>query len=181
MPIGLGSFSQWETRLEARLAQAVMSVQAMKGVEIGGGFRTTRLPGTLAHDGIKLVDNPENEENLLERSTNRAGGIEGGISNGEPIIIKVAMKPIATTLTPQATVDLASGENVPTRYERSDFCPVPRAVPILEAMVAIVLAGALIEKLGGDSLAEMKPRFEQLRKARLEDLPMKNQPIVWWA
>ncbi len=181
VPIGLGSFSQWETRLEARLAQAVMSVQAMKGVEIGGGFRTTRLPGTLAHDGIKLVDNPENEENLLERSTNRAGGIEGGISNGEPIIIKVAMKPIATTLTPQATVDLASGENVPTRYERSDFCPVPRAVPILEAMVAIVLAGALIEKLGGDSLAEMKSRFEQLRKARLEDLPMKNQPIVWWA
>ncbi len=90
------------------------------------------------------------------------------------------MKPIATTLTPQTTVDLATGEESPTKYERSDFCPVPRAVPILESMVAFVLADALIEKLGGDLLAEMKPRFEILRKARLEDLQMNNQPQVWW-
>ena len=90
------------------------------------------------------------------------------------------MKPIATTLTPQMTVDLATGQEAPTKYERSDFCPVPRAVPILEAMVAFVLADALLEKLGGDSLAEMLPRFENLRKARLADLPMNNTENIWW-
>ena len=114
------------------------------------------------------------------RDSNRAGGIEGGISNGQPIVIRAAMKPIATTLTPQQTVDLASGQESPTKYERSDFCPVPRAAPILEAMVAFVLADALIEKLGGDSINEMKPRFESLRKATLEDLAMDNFPHVFW-
>jgi chorismate synthase len=174
LPVGLGSFGQWDTRLEAKLAQAVMSVQAMKGVEIGDAFENAKQPGTQAHDEIRLV------EKKLIRPTNRAGGTEGGVSNGQPIIIRAAMKPIATTLTPQMTVDLATGEESPTKYERSDFCPVPRAVPILEAMVAFVLADTLIEKLGGDSLIEMKPRFESLRKARLEDLPMNNQPQVWW-
>jgi chorismate synthase len=116
----------------------------------------------------------------LRRPTNRAGGIEGGISNGQPIIIRAAMKPIATTLLPQPTVDLASGTESPTKYERSDFCPVPRAVPILESMVAFVLADALLEKLGGDSINEMKPRFELLRKATLEDLTMDNLPHVFW-
>ena len=116
----------------------------------------------------------------LVRPTNRAGGIEGGISNGQPIIIRAAMKPIATTLTPQTTVDLATGQEGPTKYERSDFCPVPRAVPILEAMTAFVLAEALIEKLGGDSLAEMKPRFDSLRQARLSDLPMDNTEHIFW-
>ena len=174
VPIGLGSFAQWDTRLEAKLAQAVMSVQAMKGVEIGDAFENAKLPGTQAHDAITL------EHSILHRSTNRAGGIEAGISNGQPIVIRAAMKPIATTLTPQTTVDLANGEEAPTKYERSDFCPVPRAVPILEAMVAFVLADALLEKLGGDSLAEIKPRFEALRKASLTDLKMKNEPFVWW-
>ena len=116
----------------------------------------------------------------LTRPTNRAGGTEGGVTDGQPLVIRVAMKPIATTLTPQMTVDLASGQESPTKYERADFCPVPRAVPILEAMVAFVLADALIEKLGGDSLNEMEPRFEALRRARLEDLPMDNHPHVWW-
>ena len=97
-----------------------------------------------------------------------------------PILIRAAMKPIATTLTPQKTVDLAAGEGALTHYERSDYCPVPRAVPVLEAMVAFVLADALIEKLGGDSLAEMKTRFKDLRQARLEDLPMDNHPVEWW-
>ncbi|GAB4505365.1 MAG: chorismate synthase [Anaerolineales bacterium] len=174
VPPGLGSFSQWDRRLEARLAQAVMSVQAIKGIEIGDAFENARLPGTQAHDAVTL------QGTRIERSTNRAGGIEGGISNGQAILIRAAMKPIATTLTPQQTVDLATGEPVPTRYERSDFCPLPRAVPILEAMTAFVLADALIEKLGGDSLAEMKPRFEALRQPRLTDLPMDNLSHVWW-
>ena len=174
VPVGLGSFSQWDRRLNARLAQAIMSVQAIKGVEIGDAFENTRLPGTKAHDEIRL------DGTILKRSTNRAGGTEGGISNGMPIIIRAAMKPIATTLTPQMTVNLATGEESLTKYERSDFCPVPRAVPILEAMLAFVLADALIEKIGGDSLEEMKPRFNKLRQARLEDLPMDNHSFNWW-
>lgn len=173
-PPGVGSFSQWDSRLEARLAKAVLSVQAIKGVELGDAFENTRLPGTQAHDGIRL------EGQDLIRTSNRAGGIEGGISNGQPIIIRAAMKPIATTLTPQMTVNLATGQESPTKYERSDFCPVPRAVPILEAMVAFVLADALLDKLGGDSLTKIKPRFEQLRQPRLDDLPMDNHPLIWW-
>jgi chorismate synthase len=174
VPVGLGSFMQWDKRLEAKLAMAVMSVQAIKGVEVGDAFANARLPGTQAHDAITLATSN------LGRSTNRAGGTEGGISNGQPIVLRAAMKPIATTLTPQQTVDLAIGENAPTKYERSDFCPVPRAVPILEAMVAFVLAEALIEKLGGDSMNEMKPRFETLRKANLDDLQMDNLPHMYW-
>jgi chorismate synthase len=171
----LGSFVQWDKRLEARLAMAIMSVQAIKGVEVGDAFENAKRIGTEAHDAMQLVT-----RNFVTRNSNRAGGTEGGISNGQPIIIRAAMKPIATTLTPQQTVDLAVGENAPTKYERSDFCPVPRAVPILEAMVAFVLADALLEKLGGDSLNEMKPRFEALRKATLDDLPMDNVPHVFW-
>lgn len=174
LPVGLGSFMQWDKRLEAKLAMAVMSVQAMKGVEVGDAFENAKRIGTQAHDPINLQ-----HSNLL-RATNRAGGTEGGVSNGQPIIIRAAMKPIATTLTPQQTVDLASKQESPTKYERSDFCPVPRAVPILEAMVAFVLADALIEKLGGDSINEMKPRFETLRKATLDDLQMDNTPHVFW-
>ena len=176
IPVGLGSFVQWDRRLEAKLALAIMSVQAIKGVEVGDAFENAKRIGTQAHDPINL--RPSTFD--LHRSTNRAGGIEGGISNGQPIIIRAAMKPIATTLLPQPTVDLASGTESPTKYERSDFCPVPRAVPILESMVAFVLADALLEKLGGDSMNEMKPRFESLRKATLEDLPMDNIPHIFW-
>jgi chorismate synthase len=182
IPAGLGSFMQWDKRLEAKLAMAVMSVQAIKGVEVGDAFANARLPGTQAHDPIRLNPpqaSPEHSRRVTRRS-NRAGGTEGGVSNGQPIIVRAAMKPIATTLTPQQTVDLGSGIESPTKYERSDFCPVPRAVPILEAMVAYVLADALIEKLGGDSMSEMKPRFESLRKATLHDLQMDNVPHVFW-
>jgi chorismate synthase len=175
VPVGLGSFTQWDQRLEAKLAMAVMSVQAIKGVEVGDAFENAKRPGTQAHDAIRLPDTQH-----VIRTSNRAGGTEGGISNGQPILLRAAMKPIATTLLPQPTVDLGSGTESPTRYERSDFCPVPRAVPILEAMVAFVLADALIEKLGGDSMIEMKPRFESLRKATLEDLQMDNIPQVYW-
>lgn len=174
IPVGLGSFAQWDKRLEGRLAMAVMSVQAIKGVEVGDAFANARLPGTEVQDEISL------ENGDLVRMSNRAGGTEAGISNGQAIVIRAAMKPIATTLTPQQTVDLGSGVESPTKYERSDFCPVPRAVPILEAMVAFVLADALIEKLGGDSLDEMRPRFESLRKAKLDDLQMDNAPHVFW-
>lgn len=174
LPAGLGSFVQWDRRLEARLAQALMSVQAIKGFEVGDGFAISRLPGTRAHDDIEL----EGED--LRRTSNRAGGIEGGISNGQPLLLRVAMKPIATTISPHKTVDLSDGQPGLTRYERSDYCPVPRAVPVLEAMLALALADALIEKLGGDSLAEMQPRFAALRQARLDDLPMDGQAVVWW-
>ncbi|MBK8418560.1 chorismate synthase [Candidatus Villigracilis saccharophilus] len=174
VPVGLGSFVQWDRRLEAKLALAIMSVQAIKGVEVGDAFENAKRIGTEAHDAMSLASS------LVTRHSNRAGGIEGGISNGQPIIIRAAMKPIATTLLPQPTVDLASGTESPTKYERSDFCPVPRAVPILESMVAFVLADALLEKLGGDSLNEMKPRFESLRKATLEDLPMDNVSHIFW-
>ncbi|MBI5823293.1 MAG: chorismate synthase [Chloroflexi bacterium] len=190
LPVGLGSFVQWDKRLEAKLAMAVMSVQAIKGVEVGDAFENAKRLGTQAHDPIQLQNAEGRRQNTkdqlpitnhqLQRSTNRAGGTEGGVSNGQPIIIRAAMKPIATTLLPQPTVDLASGTESPTKYERSDFCPVPRAVPILESMVAFVLADALLEKLGGDSMNEIKPRFESLRKATLEDLPMDNIPHVFW-
>lgn len=174
LPPGLGSYAQWDRRLEARLGAAVLSIQAIKGVEIGTAFTNARLPGTQAQDPIVLEG-----ENLV-RPTNRAGGLEGGITNGQPLHIRAAMKPIATTLTPQRTVDLATGQEVPTQYERSDFCPVPRAVIIVEAMVAFVLAEALIEKLGGDSLDEMRPRFQALRQPRLSDLRMDGEAHVFW-
>lgn len=175
VPAGLGSHVHWERRLDARLGAALLSVQAVKGVEIGDAWENTRLPGTQAHDPMTLGEGGE-----ILRASNRAGGIEGGISNGQPLVLRAAMKPIATTLTPQKTVDLARREETWTGYERSDFCPVPRAVPVLEAMVAFVLADALLEKLGGDSLSEMKPRFEKLRRARLDDLLMDNTPHIWW-
>ena len=174
LPPGLGSYVHWDRRLESRLGAAVLSIQAIKGVEIGRAFSIAQLPGTQAQDGIHLEG-----ENLV-RTSLQAGGLEGGITTGQPLLLRAAMKPIATTLTPQLTVDLASAQEVPTRYERSDFCPVPRAVPIVEAMVAYVLADALIEKLGGDSLAEMLPRFQALRQARLSDLPVDNQPQLFW-
>ena len=182
-PAGLGSFAQWDRRLDARLGAALLSVQAIKGVEIGDAFENARLPGTQAHDAIRLSPLPTGDGpgvRFLFRPTNRAGGIEGGVSNGQPIVIRAAMKPIATTLLPQMTVDLATGTETATRYERSDFCPVPRAVPILEAMAAFILAEALIEKLGGDSMAEMLPRFESLPKASLDDLKMDNSEHIWW-
>lgn len=176
VPIGLGSFTQWDARLDARLARAVMSVQAIKGVAIGDAFSNARRAGSQAHDA--MVVDPSRR--VVQRPTNRAGGIEGGISNGNPILVRAAMKPIATTIAPQSTVDLASGEDAVTSYERSDFCPVPRAVPILEAMVALVLADALIAKLGGDSIQEMLPRYASLRTAALGDLPMDNTSRVLW-
>ncbi|MBT3669556.1 MAG: chorismate synthase [Chloroflexi bacterium] len=173
-PAGLGSHTLGDKKLTAKLGATILGIQAMKGVEFGNAFENTRNPGTKVHDGIFL------ENDRLTRKTNRAGGLEGGISNGEPIIIRAAMKPIATTLNPQKTVDVATGNEEDTQYERSDFCPVPRAVPVLEAAVSIVMANALIEKIGGDSLSEQIPRFEKLKTTKLSDLEIDGEEHLWW-
>jgi chorismate synthase len=174
IPPGLGSYVHWERRLDSRLAAAVMSVQAMKGVEIGSAFANTRLPGSQVQDAIYL------EGKRLMRKTNFSGGLEAGVTTGEPVILRVAMKPIATTLTPQHSVDLASQREVETQYERSDFCPVPRAVPILEAMVAFVIADALLEKVGGDSILEISGRVASLRGADLDDVIVDGEDSIFW-
>lgn len=174
VPPGLGRHTQWDKRLEARLAEALMSIQAIKGVGIGGGFDLARQWGTSGQDGIRL------EGDRLRRTSNQAGGIEGGISNGEPIVASAAMKPISSTLTPQPSVDLHKGEQTETRYERSDFCAVPRAAVVGEAMMAYVLADALLEKLGGDHLQDLLARFKKLRQARLDDLSIEGRPIRFW-
>jgi chorismate synthase len=171
VPPGLGSHVHWDRKLTTSIAAAVMSIHSVKGVEIGDGFDETQHPGTQVQDELSL----DTAGNLVQR-TNHAGGLEGGISNGAPIVVRVAFKPIATTLNPLESVDLATGQPVHTQYERSDFCQVPRAVPIVESMLAFALANALIEKLGGDSIDEMRPRFEALRKLRLDQLGMDNVP-----
>ena len=176
VPPGLGSNSQWDQRLDARLGAAVLSIQSVKGVELGSAFENARIPGTHAHDPIRL----EAANGELTRPTDRSGGLEGGITTGQPLVVRAALKPIATTLTPQDSVDLYKGLEVPTGYERSDFCHVPRAVPVVEAMIALVLADALLEKLGGDSMADLLLRYTTLRRARLSDLPMDGTPHVFW-
>jgi len=175
LPIGLGSYVNWDRRLDARLARAVIGMNAVKGVEIGDAFANARRPGTQAHDAIFA-----HPDGTLARRTNLSGGIEGGITTGEPVWLRAAMKPIPTTRKGQDTVDLATGKPALTYYERSDVCPVPRAVIVLEAIVAYVVADALLEKLGGDSLAEMRPRFETLRRATLDALRMPGGTHVFW-
>lgn len=169
VPPGLGSHVHFDRKLDSRLVAAMVSIQAMKGAEIGTAFENAGKRGSQVHDDI-VVDEAGN----LSRRTNRAGGLEGGITTGEPLVVRVAMKPISTMLRGAQSVDLATGAANPTVYERSDFCALPRAVPVGEAMMAIVLADALLEKLGGDSIEEIQPRFESLRRNRLEDLPMDN-------
>lgn len=156
LPAGLGSYVHWDRRLDGQLAGAVMSIQAIKGVEIGDAFENARMNGRNVHDQIYA------SENGLERRANRAGGLEGGVTTGQPLLVRAAMKPISTTINPLQTVDLATGEETTTKYQRSDFCAVPAAGVVGEAMVAWVLADALHEKLGGDSLAEMQERFPSL-------------------
>jgi chorismate synthase len=170
VPPGLGSHVHWDRRLDARLMAAVGSIPAIKGVEIGPAFANAARRGTEAHDEIFL------EEGQLTRRTNRAGGLEGGITTGQPVVVRAAMKPISTTRTPLRSVDLARGEPTTARYERSDVCAVPRAAVVGEAMVALVLADALLDKLGGDSLDEMRPRAAALRRGRLDELEMDDVP-----
>ncbi|MGC9361133.1 MAG: chorismate synthase, partial [Anaerolineae bacterium] len=152
LPVGLGSHVHWDRRLDGRLAQAVMSIQAIKGVEIGLGFANASLPGTEVHDALYW------DEDRVVRRTNRAGGLEGGITNGSPVVIRAAMKPIPTTVKPQATVDLATGEPATTQYQRSDVCAAPAAAVVAEAMVAFVLTDALLERYGSDVVADLVAR-----------------------
>ncbi|ODV00344.1 MAG: chorismate synthase [Pseudonocardia sp. SCN 73-27] len=147
MPVGVGSYVHSDRRLDAKLAAALMGIQAMKGVEIGDGFRTARRRGSVAHD--EMVPGAP-----VDRLSNRAGGIEGGMTNGEPVRVRVAMKPISTVPRALRTVDVATGEAAQAIHQRSDVCAVPAAGVVAEAMVALVLADCALEKFGGDSIAE---------------------------
>jgi chorismate synthase len=159
-PPGLGSCSQWDERLDGQLAQAVMSIQAVKGVELGAGFESASDFGSQVHDEIGY-----NREQLrFTRKSNRAGGLEGGITNGEDVVVRGYVKPISTLRRPLKSVDFATREPVQAAYERSDICVVPAAGVVGESMVALVLARALLEKFGGDSLGETRRNFEGYRE-----------------
>src|SRR5437867_4392805 len=151
---GLGSDRQWDTRLDGLLAQAIVSIPACKAVAIGDGEAAARRPGSEVHDV------PVYHDGRLRHETNRAGGLTGGITNGEPVVVHGFMKPISTLLKPLATVDLNTKEPARAHYERSDICVVPAAGVVGEAMVALVLAGALLEKFGSDSLLELRRNVE---------------------
>ncbi|MBJ7599199.1 MAG: chorismate synthase [Candidatus Nephthysia bennettiae] len=148
LPIGLGSYVHWDRKLDARLAMAILSINAIKGMEIGAGFEGAARPGSAFHDEIDF------SEGRFRHTSNRAGGLTGGVTNGEPIDLRAAIKPISTMKKPLRSVDLNTGERVDAHYERSDVCVVPAAGVIGEAMVALVLADAFLEKFGGDSVAE---------------------------
>jgi chorismate synthase len=154
VPPGLGSYRQWDTRLDGLLAQAIVSIPACKAVAIGDGMEGASLPGSQVHD-VPVYDNRR-----LRHETNRAGGLTGGVSNGEPLVVHGYMKPISTLLKPLATVDLKTKEPARAHYERSDICVVPAAGVVGEAMVALVLAGVVLEKFGGDSMAELHRNVE---------------------
>ena len=165
MPVGLGSFSQWDRKLDGKIAQAMMSINAVKGVEIGSGFLNTRKPGRNVHDVI-IPD--KSDIRNFNHVSNHAGGLEGGVSNGEPIIVNVAIKPIATMTNPLPSVDINSGEIVEAQYNRSDICQVPPACVIGEAMVALSLSEVVIEKFGGDPIDEMLANFSNYQKSHKE-------------
>ncbi len=155
MPPGLGSHVHWDRRLDSKLAGAVMGIQAIKGVEIGDGFQTATRRGSVAHDEIE-----KNAQGMIARRTDRAGGTEGGMSNGEILRVRAAMKPISTVPKALDTIDVATGEAAKAINQRSDVCAVPAAGVVAEAMVALVLAEAVLEKFGGDSVTETRRNFE---------------------
>lgn len=153
LPAGLGSFIQYDTKLSSAIAHDMMSINAVKGVEIGTGFETADKPGSVSHDEIVI----QNE--VISRKSNRAGGIEGGMSTGLPIIVRVAMKPIATLMSPLDAIDLSTMKNVTSRRERSDFTAVPACAVIGESMLAWTIAKAMLDKFGGDSMSEIKDNY----------------------
>jgi chorismate synthase len=155
LPPGLGSHVHWDRRLDARLAAALMGVQSVKAVEVGDGLETARRRGSVAHDEIELTDSTDGQARV-QRLTDRAGGIEGGMTNGEVLRVRAAMKPISTVPRALATVDTATLEPAVAINQRSDACAVPRGSVVMEAMVALVLADAVLEKFGGDSVPETR-------------------------
>ena len=163
VPVGLGSHVHWDRRLDSRLAGALMGIQAIKGVELGDGFTTATRRGSVAHDEIELVDG------TIARRSKRAGGTEGGISTGDLLRVRAAMKPISTVPKALDTIDVATGEAAKAINQRSDVCAVPAAGVVAEAMVALVLAQAVLEKFGGDSVLETKRNFENY----IKNLPFK--------
>ena len=160
LPFGLGTHAQWDRKLDGRLAQAVMAVQAIKGVEIGLGFEAARRPGSQVHDPIEYDESQKDETTLgYHRPTNNAGGLEAGMTNGQPLIVRAAKKPISTLRKPLGSINMDSKQAESASYERSDVCAVPAASVIVENVVAFEVAVALIDKFGGDSLQEMKARY----------------------
>ena len=155
LPVGLGSHVSWDRKLDGRLGAAMMSIPAVKGVEIGLGFAAARRTGAEVHDEIEPAPE-QTRTGGVRRKTNRAGGLEGGMTSGENLVVRLAMKPISTLMRPLGTIDVATGAPAQATAERSDVTAVPAMGVIAEAMAALVLAGALLEKFGGDSLAETK-------------------------
>lgn len=167
LPAGLGSFIQYDTKLSSAIAHDMMSINAVKGVEIGTGFETANNPGSVSHDEIVV----KNE--VISRKSNRAGGIEGGMSTGLPIIVRVAMKPIATLMSPIGAIDLSTMKNVTSRRERSDFTAVPACAVIGESMLAWTIAKAMLDKFGGDSMSEIKDNYKNYT-SKLQNRLKKN-------
>jgi chorismate synthase len=159
-PIGLGSHVQWDRKLDANIARALMSIQAIKGVEVGLGFEAARRFGSQVHDEIL-----PGREGLLSRASNNAGGFEGGMTNGQPVVVRAAMKPLSTLMKPMRSVDIQTKEEVKATVERSDVCATPAAAVIGEAVVAFELARALLDKFGGDSVRELKRNVDSYRAA----------------
>jgi chorismate synthase len=153
VPVGLGSYVHWDRKLDGRLAQAILSINAVKGVEFGAGFEGAARPGSDFHDEIDY------QEGRFKHLTNRAGGLTGGVTNGEPIDLRVAIKPISTMKKPMHSIDLNTKEKTEAHYERSDVCVVPAAGVIGEAVVALTVADAFLEKFGGDSMAELERNY----------------------
>ncbi len=164
VPVGLGSYVQWNRKLDGKLAQAFLSIHAVKGFEIGMGFQMAEVPGSCVHDEIFYCKNGENAKGVnvpYYRKTNNAGGLEGGVTNGEPVIVRAVMKPISTLMKPLSSVNVRTKESVQSHIERSDVCAVPAAAVVGEAMMAVTLADAMLEKFGGDSVGEMKSNFSR--------------------
>ena len=170
LPIGLGSFTSGDDRLDGQLAAAIMGIQAIKGVEIGDGFETARRRGSLAHD--EMYPGADG----VVRSTNRAGGLEGGMTNGQPLRVRAAMKPISTVPRALATVDMSTGDEAVAIHQRSDVCAVPAAGVVAETMVALVLARAVLRKFGGDSLAETRRNIDGYLRSVAEQEPSAATP-----
>lgn len=169
LPFGLGTHAQWERKLDGKLAQAVMAVQAIKGVEIGMGFEAATLPGSQVHDGIRFDASAQDSANLgYVRPTNNAGGLEAGMTNGQPLVIRAAKKPISTLQKPLESINMETKEPSKASYERSDVCALSAASIIIEAVVAFEIAAAMVDKFGGDSIEEMHARWDLFQKMARE-------------